>query len=76
VYGQSLSLHIPYLVGDSKVEVVEMSLRAIEECIQMLKYHLERAQKRMKQQADKRRTNRTFQVGDLVYVKLQPIDSK
>jgi len=38
----------------------------------MLKYHLERAQMRMKQQADKSRVDRVFEVGDLVYVKLQP----
>jgi len=72
VYGHSPGLHIPYLAGDSRVEAVDRSLRAKEECIQMLKYHLERTQKRMKQQADKRRTDRTFEVGDLVYVKLQP----
>lgn len=31
-----------------------------------------RAQQRMKMQADKRRTERSFQVGDMVYLKLQP----
>jgi len=72
VYGQSTSLHIHYLAADNRVEAVYRSLRAREECIQTLKYHLERAQKTMKQQADKRRTDRAFEVGDLVYVKLQP----
>ena len=50
-YGQTPSLHIPYLAGDSTVEAVDRSLRTRELCIQ--KYHLKRAQKRMKQQADK-----------------------
>ena len=38
----------------------------------MLKYHLAKAQRKMKQQAGKHRINRPFEVGDLVYVKLQP----
>ena len=44
VYGQPPSLHIPYVAGDSKVEAVDRSLKAREECIEMLKYHLQRAQ--------------------------------
>ena len=72
IYGQSPALHIPYLAEDSKVEAVDKSLRAREECIHMLKFHLERAQKRIKQQADKHRVDRVLEVGDLVYVKLQP----
>ena len=72
VYGQSPSIHIPYLAGDSKVEAVDRSLRAREECIQMLKYHLERSQRRMKHQADKKRVDRAFEIGNLVYLKLQP----
>jgi len=70
VYGQTPTLHIPYLAGDSRVEAVDRSLRAKEECIHMLKFHLERAQRRMKQQADKNRVDRVFVIGDLVYVKL------
>ncbi|XP_071728215.1 uncharacterized protein [Rutidosis leptorrhynchoides] len=38
----------------------------------MLKYHLTRAQDRMKCYADKKRTERSFVVGNWVYVKLQP----
>jgi len=40
VYGQPLSLHIPYVDGDSSVEAVDRSLKAREECIEMLRYHL------------------------------------
>nr|XP_016489435.1 PREDICTED: uncharacterized protein LOC107809347 [Nicotiana tabacum] len=39
---------------------------------QLLKDNLTKAQEMMKYYADKRRTNREFQVGDLVYLKLQP----
>lgn len=38
----------------------------------MLQHHLARAQNRMKQFADAKRTARSFQVGDLVLLKLQP----
>ena len=72
VYGQPPALHVPYLAGDSKVEAVDRSLKARKECLKMLKYHLERAQHRMKQQADKHRTDKSLEVGDMVYVRLQP----
>jgi hypothetical protein len=38
----------------------------------LIRHHLVRAQTRMKKQADKRRSDRVFAVGDMVYVKLQP----
>lgn len=38
----------------------------------LIQQHLARAQKRMKTQADKGRSERTFAVGDWVYLKLQP----
>jgi hypothetical protein len=38
----------------------------------LVKQHLHRAQDRMKRQADKGRSERQFQVGDQVYLKLQP----
>jgi len=72
VYGQPPSLHVPYLPGDSRVEAVDRSLKAREECIEMLKYHLQRAQQRMKKQADQHRVDRQFEIGDWVFAKLQP----
>lgn len=72
VYGQSPALHIPYVLKDSKVEAVDRSLSAREECIRMLKFHLKRAQDRMKKMADRGRIERELLVGDMAYVKLQP----
>ena len=40
--------------------------------LEVLKQQLARAQKRMKKQADRQRSERHFAVGDLVYLKLQP----
>ncbi|XP_071680316.1 uncharacterized protein [Lolium perenne] len=39
---------------------------------QLLHQHLERQQQRMKSQADKKRTERHFEVGAMVYLRLQP----
>ena len=70
MYGQSVPTHLPYLAGDSKVEAVDKTLQARETAIKMLKFYLQRAQNRMKQQVDRKRSNRKFIVGDLVYMKL------
>lgn len=40
--------------------------------IRLLKENLKQAQNRMKQAADKNRTEREFMVGDMVYLRLQP----
>jgi hypothetical protein len=42
------------------------------ESMVLIRQHLLRAQQRMKSQEDKHRTEREFQVGDMVYMKLQP----
>jgi hypothetical protein len=39
---------------------------------QLLQHHLYRAKHRMKKQADQSRTERSFNVGDMVFLKLQP----
>jgi hypothetical protein len=43
-----------------------------EEHLQLLKQRLEHAQNRMKVQADKNRSDKQFEVGDQVLLKLQP----
>ncbi|KAF3652904.1 hypothetical protein FXO37_17282 [Capsicum annuum] len=60
---------------DSALEIVERSLQAREATLRALKSHLEKAQSMMKIQADRKRTNKTYAVGDMVYIKLQPYSS-
>ena len=72
LHGQAPPLHVPYLGGESRVEAVDRSLRAREEAINILKFHLKRSQNRMKQQADRSRSERTFELDDWVWLKLQP----
>ena len=67
-----LPLHIPYVTGDCSVEAMDRSLKVIEECLELLKYHLSRAQQYMKRQTNQHRVDRQFEVGDWAYVKLQP----
>ncbi|XP_047309901.1 uncharacterized protein LOC124913355 [Impatiens glandulifera] len=63
---------LPKSKGDSRVEEVDVSLTAREASLQLIKFHLKRAQNRMKQQQDKKRKDVTLQVGSWALVKLQP----
>lgn len=58
--------------GESKVDDVAKSLQEREDMIFLLQFHLLRAQHRMRQNADLHRIERSFEIGDYVYVKLQP----
>ncbi|GAU25035.1 hypothetical protein TSUD_155090 [Trifolium subterraneum] len=72
VYGQPPPLHLPYLPGESSSPTVDRTLNAREDAINLMKFHLMRAQNRMKQQADLRRSDRVFDIGEFVFLKLQP----
>ena len=49
---------------------VDRMLTEKEYAIQVIKEQLTRVQHRMKQLVDKNRMNRTFQIGDMVFLKL------
>lgn len=72
LYGQAPPQHLLYLAGSSTVDCVDRSLQQQEVARHLLRYHLKRAQDRMKHFADRRRSDHTFQVSDWVYLKLQP----
>ena len=65
-------IHIPYVHDESRVKNVDATLQAREEAISMLKFHLNRAHYKMQSQVNKLRTDRQFEVGNWVYLKLQP----
>lgn len=71
VYGHPPPIHLPYLPGESNLEAVDRSLLAREQTIKLLKHHMARAQNKMKQLADGKRTERQFKIGDWVYLKIQ-----
>lgn len=72
MYGQKPPSHITYTPLDSPLDLVDCSLQHREATIALLKHNLTLAQNRMKTQADKHRSERSFAVGDWVFVKLQP----
>lgn len=72
MFGQKPPTHLPYLSGKAANEMVDKTLAAREAIIQLLKFHITRAQQRMRDLANKHRSDRSFEVGDWVYLKLQP----
>jgi hypothetical protein len=58
--------------GDSRAPMVQDWIQKSQDILRELKDHLQRAQNQQKVQADKHRVDRTFEVGDLVYLRLQP----
>lgn len=59
-------------VNDCASADLETWLKERAVMVDLIRQHLLRAQQRMKSQADKHRSERVFQVGDRVYLKLQP----
>ena len=64
---------ITYSVREnSRVQEVEDHIEHQQEVLQLLKDNLNLAQNRMKQQAYQHRSERSFDVGDWVFLQLQP----
>ena len=72
LYGYGPPLHLPYLPESATVQQVDVELKDRENMLQLLKHHLQKAQARMTNQADKHRVDRQFEIGEWVYLKLQP----
>jgi hypothetical protein len=58
--------------GDSRAPMVQDWIQQSQDILKQLKDHLQRAQNQQKVQEDKHRFDHTFEVGDLVYLRLQP----
>ncbi|KAM1133241.1 hypothetical protein ACFX19_043220 [Malus domestica] len=72
VYGQPPPLVSFYDSGTTKVASVDQALQERNRVLAVLKANLQAAQNRMKVQSDKKRTERVFEVGDWVYLRLVP----
>lgn len=72
VYGRKPPVLVHFLEGETRVEVVAQELRDRDEALRQLKTNLLKAQEHMKYQADKRRKDVQFEVGDWVFLKLRP----
>ena len=62
----------PYFLNVSLVNEVDLQLQPKEEMLQLLRHHLSQTQTRMKTHANKHRVDKQFNIGDWVYLKLQP----
>ncbi|MCI15589.1 hypothetical protein A2U01_0036727, partial [Trifolium medium] len=58
-------------IGDTRVEAVQRELQDRDEAIRQLREQLLKAQNRMKAQADTHRIERSFEIGEWVFVKLR-----
>ena len=72
VYGQLPPSPTSYLKGCSKVQAVDQLLQHRATMLAHLRENLHHAQNRMKQQVDQHRSERQFQEGDQVFLRLQP----
>lgn len=72
LYGQPPPIYLPYVFGDVVDKYVDRSLTMRELKLQLIKFHLARAQQRMISYANAHITDKNFQVGDWVYLKIQP----
>ncbi|GKA12045.1 putative mitochondrial protein [Tanacetum coccineum] len=67
VYGKTPPIHISYIGGESKVDLVDKTLSEREAAVETFKFHISRAQSRMKSHVDKGRTDKQFDCGDWIH---------
>ncbi|CAM8905618.1 unnamed protein product [Rhodiola kirilowii] len=72
VYGHPPPTILDYMIGSTSSAAVEDLLTTRTHVIRALRTSLERAQLRMKHQADAHRVDKSYDVGDWAFVKLQP----
>ena len=72
LYGYDAPNFLDLLFGDSRVPKAKDSLQECQDIMQSLKENLQKAQNQQKQYVDQHRVERSFEVGDMVYLMLQP----
>jgi hypothetical protein len=71
VYGRVPPTLTRWVQGEIRVEAIQKELLDRDEAIKQLREQLLKAQDRMKQLADRKRCDRSFEVGEWVFVKLR-----
>jgi len=71
VYGVPPPRLLSYIPGTTRVEAVDEVLRNRKQILNLLQQNIKQAQQRMKKFADLKRTEREFEVGQYVYLRLQ-----
>jgi hypothetical protein len=61
-----------YVPGTTRVEAVDAVLRNCEQILNLLRQNIKHAQQRMKKYADLKRTEWELEIGQQVYLRLQP----
>ena len=72
LYGYHLPSITSSLIYQYKVQAVQEHIEHQQQVLQLLKDNLTLAQNQMKQQADQHRSERSFELGDWVFLRLQP----
>jgi hypothetical protein len=72
LYGYDAPTLIDLVFGDSRAPKVKDWIVQSQEILKVLKENLQTAQNRQKVSTDNQRTERSFEVGDLVFLRLQP----
>ncbi|KAD7477187.1 hypothetical protein E3N88_00323 [Mikania micrantha] len=76
VYGRDPSILHPYVLGDTNNAELESQLVTCDQMLQLLRANLQKAQDRMKSQLDQQRRELNFNVGDAVFLRIQPYRQK
>ena len=71
IYGHAPPVLLPSTPSSSPVQAIDMVLRNRHQILHLLPENLHLTRACMKQQADQHRSERTFQVGDMVFLRLQ-----
>ena len=72
LYGYPPPRVLDYVAGTTRVGAVDLLLKGRQQLLSLLKQNLCVAQERMRWFVDKKRVERSFVVGDWVYLRLQP----
>ncbi|GJR70324.1 putative nucleotidyltransferase, ribonuclease H [Tanacetum coccineum] len=71
VYGREPPSLLPYVMGETKNAELEQLVER-DDMLKLIRHNLHKAQDRMRQQANSKRHDISFEVGDYVFLKIQP----